>query len=187
MKDTTTTSERIARDALAAGERKHPDDPHAAAMHAAVHAAVASSDRTRGAIERDLGMGTDVLQDALSVKPHVELRVSALARMLGDPAVLGERGCAVLRAWVSAIVMDRDEGAGVASAELEACEMIDSVGLMTAAVRRAREADSPGGPRITAAEAKRIRSAGAMVRSETRDVERSADAEAGAMTKGGAR
>jgi hypothetical protein len=128
-------------------------------LFAAIYAAIACAKRNgtpRARIEAALGMGTGVLSDYLCAKPHYQMRLDHIARLMYDPSVLGD---AAHRVLVSRLIMgmSRRPLAAVDPAPADALptecfDVFDAMGALAEEAREAQHPDSPGGISITVME-----------------------------------
>lgn len=132
--------------------------PFAVQLHAALHAAVACARRqgvSRREIERRAGMGRSTLCDFLSSKP-TGIRFDQLARVLLDPAVLGDVAHGVLIGELAMRmgrrVLSHARAAGADALPVEFLDVVDTAGALAERVRDAQHPDSPGGAAITPCE-----------------------------------
>lgn len=170
---------RVLVDAQASGEAKYGSDidPAAVELHACVHIALgvaAINGRTRREIERRAMLGKGTLDDYISCKQGVIMKIDQFARLLMDPAVLGAAGHRRLIEEIairnSARIIDvdfRDEVDGLLE---ESLDVGDANGALAAAVRDAVDPDSPGGSRITKEEQIVIGGFGRVVIDEAMDM-----------------
>ena len=156
--------------------------PFAAQLHAALHAAVACARHngvSRREIERRAGMGRSVLCDFLSSKPR-GIRFEELARVLLDPAVLGDVAHGVLIGELAMRmgrrVLSHARAAGADALPTEFLDVVDTSGALAERVREAQHPDSPGGASITPCEHEGIGAVAMVVSAEAAQLSPGRDA-----------